>query len=253
MLAIDNYQATPGTALRTFLNSKTYASLIAAYNNAFAKSGHLHELWFTEYGFSTPPLAAAPNGGGFIAFSLEEQAIYTQRRLLESLGLGLDHSFFYEFINDGPAPDNVEHNFGLLSRDLKPKPAYLAFQLITHISAHWTLRPDIHPEILTHISPTPTSDKSQITRQFAFDEPGRGTVFVAWPAAKLSEIPPMRTNIRINAPCSASSVRVSSTYTHSSVLVPAHNSAGSCLLSNVPFGHEPILVYLDGKGVLNWH
>jgi hypothetical protein len=57
--------------------------------------------------------------------SLEEQAAYIVRQQLSNLLNGVPLSIWYDWKNDGLDRNENEHNFGTVSYDLKPKPAYI--------------------------------------------------------------------------------------------------------------------------------
>jgi hypothetical protein len=71
----------------------------------------------SEWGYST----VRPNG-----VSEETQAQHLPRMWLANLASGVDISIFYDWKNDGPNPEENEHNFGTVHPDLSPKPAFLA-------------------------------------------------------------------------------------------------------------------------------
>ncbi len=62
--------------------------------------------------------------------SLETQAAYAARQQLSNLLEGVPLSIWYDWKNDGPDPGENEHNFGLVSADLKPKPSYTAIKIL---------------------------------------------------------------------------------------------------------------------------
>lgn len=62
---------------------------------------------------------------------LATQAAYTARQQLANLWAGVPLSIWYDWKNDGPDPDEREHNFGLVHTDLSPKPAYHALKTLT--------------------------------------------------------------------------------------------------------------------------
>lgn len=64
-------------------------------------------------------------------FPVETQAAYAVRQQLFNLSEGIPLSIWYDWKNDGPDINEVEHNFGTVTQDLKPKPAYIAFQTLT--------------------------------------------------------------------------------------------------------------------------
>jgi hypothetical protein len=63
--------------------------------------------------------------------SEETQAVYILRRLLESEAAGVEHTFIYDFKDDGPDLYSHEQNFGLVHNDLSAKQAYLGLQRLT--------------------------------------------------------------------------------------------------------------------------
>jgi hypothetical protein len=64
--------------------------------------------------------------------SLETQADFAARQQLSNLLNGVPLSIWYDWKNDGDDPAENEHNFGTVTPDLKPKPAYLAIETLTH-------------------------------------------------------------------------------------------------------------------------
>jgi hypothetical protein len=64
--------------------------------------------------------------------SLETQANFAVRQQLSNLLNGVPLSIWYDWKNDGDDPAENEHNFGTVMPDLKPKPAYLTIQKLTH-------------------------------------------------------------------------------------------------------------------------
>jgi hypothetical protein len=74
--------------------------------------------WETEWGVGTST-----------SFTNAEQADYIARRLLQESGLGIEHSFIYEFKDNGP------EFYGVVSNTLVAKPAYSVVQRIISILA----------------------------------------------------------------------------------------------------------------------
>ncbi len=60
--------------------------------------------------------------------SVETQAAYIVRMQLSNLVYGIPFSIWYDWKNDGPDPEEHEHNFGTVTYDLEPKPAYNAIK-----------------------------------------------------------------------------------------------------------------------------
>jgi hypothetical protein len=63
--------------------------------------------------------------------SLETQAAFLVRQQLVNLYAGVPISIWYDWKNDGPGLAEREHNFGTVTHDLRPKPAYTAVQTFT--------------------------------------------------------------------------------------------------------------------------
>ena len=62
---------------------------------------------------------------------LETQAAFLVRQQLANLHAGVPISIWYDWKNDGPDPAEREHNFGTVTHNLQPKPAYIALQTLT--------------------------------------------------------------------------------------------------------------------------
>lgn len=76
-------------------------------------------LWLTEMGW--------PTGCDRSTYSEIQQAAYYARAYLTAAGSGMVHSIYgYNFVDDGFNVQERENNFGILRRDLTPKPAYRA-------------------------------------------------------------------------------------------------------------------------------
>jgi len=74
----------------------------------------------TETGYCT---AIRPRSS---AVSEAAAGLYLPRLLLNNFASGVRRTFLYEFLNEGPDPNDGEQNYGLLRADLTPKPAYTA-------------------------------------------------------------------------------------------------------------------------------
>jgi hypothetical protein len=63
--------------------------------------------------------------------TLEKQAAFAVRQQLANLLEGVPISIWYDWKNDGSDPNEREDNFGTVTQDLQPKPAYAAIQTMT--------------------------------------------------------------------------------------------------------------------------
>lgn len=76
-------------------------------------------IWITEIGAPTNIV------------SLQEQAQYLIRDAVISLAAGIEKFFCYELADHHVDPNDREANFGILFHDLSPKPAYVAYAILT--------------------------------------------------------------------------------------------------------------------------
>ncbi|WP_152227193.1 hypothetical protein [Pseudomonas sp. SCB32] len=87
-------------------------------------------LYFTEFSW--------PSNDGGCGLSLERQAAYLARAyvLLRSLP-NVKGSWWYDLVDDGIDRREMEHNFGLLTADGQPKPAYHAMASVAGIIGYY--------------------------------------------------------------------------------------------------------------------
>jgi len=111
-----DYSKPPESAAADY---KRLCPLIANYAPA-AKWGKISVL-SGEWGYATHTKGV----------SLDKQAAFAVRQQLANLLVGVPLSIWYDWKNDGEDPNEREHNFGTVWRDLKPKPAYVAIQTLT--------------------------------------------------------------------------------------------------------------------------
>jgi hypothetical protein len=76
-------------------------------------------------------------------FSLKTQADYAVRQQLFNLLKGIPISIWYDWKNDGPDAGESEQNFGAVTDELQPKPAFIALQTMMKELAgyHFDRRP----------------------------------------------------------------------------------------------------------------
>ncbi len=65
------------------------------------------------------------------SLSNEQQAQYLVREFLVNLYQKVPVSIWYDWKNDGTNPNEREHHFGTVMHDLKPKPAYIAAEILS--------------------------------------------------------------------------------------------------------------------------
>lgn len=88
-----------------------------------------------EWGYSTYDPTAPPDGVNFLpAVTPNRQASYLARMLLYNYSLGLPHSVIFKDLDkQDPDPGNIEHHWGLMTRDLTAKPSYFAVSTLTEL------------------------------------------------------------------------------------------------------------------------
>jgi polysaccharide biosynthesis protein PslG len=91
------------------------------------------QVWVTEIGWPVNPKEPGQDEA--------TQAANLARSYLLSRRYGTVRVlFWYDFVDDGTDPNNIEHNFGLLHHDLTPKPAYVAASVLSSTvgKRNWT-------------------------------------------------------------------------------------------------------------------
>lgn len=125
------YADSPGMRARdgvaTADSRGTFRSQMELYRSTSAKHAGPQEIWLTEWGF---PAYQEAKPSLFAGFTQDAQAKYIQRRMIETLSLGIDSSIVYALKDDGRDRHNAEHNFGLIDYNGKRKPAFEALRRV---------------------------------------------------------------------------------------------------------------------------
>lgn len=110
----------------------TLVSQVSMFRAQAKKWNATEKVWHTEWGFATVSANPEKHKPGV---SEDTQAIYTLRRILESVAIGVEHTFIYDFKDDGTNPLSDYDNFGLVKIGRVPKLAYFALQRVTSVLA----------------------------------------------------------------------------------------------------------------------
>ncbi len=94
---------------------------LRALIDQYAPAGKKIPIVSGEWGYATVPKWVTP----------KVQADYIVRQQLSNLLNGVPLSIWYDWKNDGQDPNYSEDNFGTVTYDLQPKPAYHAIQTLT--------------------------------------------------------------------------------------------------------------------------
>jgi len=124
-----------------FAPQYAYAGIERYYNDSDFPSTTLdvHPINMTTYRppFGARPMMATETGYSTWRLGVSEyaQGIYVPRLFLEFFRLGIARTYLYELVDEfiDPQKTNSEANFGLIRRDLTPKPAYYALQSLLRV------------------------------------------------------------------------------------------------------------------------
>ena len=104
-------RADPESALRDYDRMRV---LIELYKPA----GKRIPILSGEWGYSTTYITRALQGK------------YLARQWLANMSYGIPINLWYDWHDDGPDPNDMEQNFGTVTHDYKPKPAYVAMKTL---------------------------------------------------------------------------------------------------------------------------
>jgi hypothetical protein len=177
------YGATPVMLLRDGIATAdaqgTFTSQVSMFRAQAKKWGSTQRLWHTEWGYST--VEARPEKHQR-ALSQETQAVYLLRRILQSDGIGVEHTFIYDFKDDGNDPYSDYENLGLIKNDRSPKASYFAVQRLIGLLA---AMPMAAPDQQALLETDQVSQKDGLGPQcYTFASPDRQTRVVAFWEAK---------------------------------------------------------------------
>lgn len=119
----------------------TFLSQVSMFRAQAKKYGATEKLWHTEWGYSTVRAQPDKRKPGLTE---EAQAVYILRRILQSTAAGVEHSFIYDFQDDGTNPDSDYENFGLIKNNRSPKQSYFALQRLTGLLAEMRMAAPDH-------------------------------------------------------------------------------------------------------------
>ena len=111
---------------------QAFASLMKEY-------GKMKPIWITECGMTTYSKRTEKSDKKLE----EEQAKRLSRIFLISFSYGVDKVFWYE-LRSNPKNKGGEREFGIVTGDLVPKPAYFAYKTMTKMCPSGSLRPKLY-------------------------------------------------------------------------------------------------------------
>lgn len=234
----------------------TFASQIRMYQDASTQHKGPKEIWLTEWGWAT--FQEDKPGGMFAGFTPSAQAKYILRRLTEAQGLGVEMNFIYDLRDDGDNPYYMEHHFGLLDRQLQPKPAFGALQRYAAAMADFRAkktfpvevfavagRPDTHP-IVWDGGKLETTGSIRVY-QFANKQ---GTPLIAlWSTERADgDLAPLLGDVEIRSAQVISKVSAYDPLTDRHFEIPVTAKEGRYLLQKITLPDSPLLLTVTTTG-----
>lgn len=230
----------------------SFVSQVRMYREESARHKGPKELWLTEWGYSTYREGKVKNPM-FWGFTEEAQAKYAQRRMMECLGLGVEVSFQYDFRNDNRDEFEPEHNFGLMTVDLEPKPAYFAVQnvaretlgfkriKVTGVKVTALDKREDSRVLMWDGSPLKTPDE---IRCYAFMDAEGRTVLALWSTERAGDLQARAADLEVQM-AKPAAVRVTDLLSNKVRDVPVRWTAGVLKMEKLAVPDHPILVRFE--------
>ena len=161
------------------------------YGQGNFPSANLDEFPFA-FDIYAPPFAPKPMMATETGYSTDRggasetaHAKYMPRLFCEYFRKGVVRAFSYEFVDEfeDKAQTNREAHFGLLRRDLTPKPAYDAIKNLIAVLSEKGVRADFKPGALNYamqVTPQPGYDKTQFVHHLLLQKSDGAFYLVLW-------------------------------------------------------------------------
>ncbi len=190
----------------------SFASLIRYSRKFSAAHNGPKETWLTEWGYTTKRDRAGAKSN-FAGFTEQAQAAYIQRRFMECLGLGVENSIVYSFMDDKNNPPetsefNGEDNFGLIKSDGTLKPAYAAVRRLARETAGFAVSDAVRVRV---INTTPRPDDQEFHARdgtvlkapdriacYQFKDRQGHTIIALWSMERIGDRSPRPADIEID-------------------------------------------------------
>ncbi|EIQ01194.1 hypothetical protein OpiT1DRAFT_05763 [Opitutaceae bacterium TAV1] len=231
----------------------SFTSLISRYREFSAQHHGPQQLWLTEWGYTTFREGGEGKNYLYSAFSEEAQAKYTLRRFVECLGLEIDVSILYAFMDDqrDGGEFDCENGFGLIRKDHSRKPAFSAVRNVARHTIGFvrrdTLRVSIRPiSDRTEDRPptwngTPLPALRQI-RHYQFVDSRGCSVLALWSTERLNDLNVRAADVEIDGPSASVAVEILDLFTGQTTTPDVTRENGKVHFSKLPVPAHPILI-----------
>lgn len=251
------FAATEGILKRDGIATADARGTFSSFINNLRKLSEQHhgpkELWLTEWGWSTYHESKA--GQQFAGFTERAQAKYILRRLMECVGLGVDVTVIYDFKDDGPDPYWVEHHYGLIDNDFKPKLSYGAVQRFCRTMVPYKpekkaevdvfivdVRPDTYP-ITWDGSKLKAPEKVSLY-QFS-DKNGKPMIALWSPERADGDLNEALADVEINTGHPVKTVKAYNIFSDASSTIPSESKGNRTILKNMRIPDSPVLLTFE--------
>lgn len=234
----------------------TFISQMRMFRETSLKNNGPREIWLTESGYTTfregKPGRKPGRNPVYSGFNETAKAKYIPRRLIECLGIGVEKSFVYSFMDDGRDPLNPEHCFGLLDFSGNPKEAYLPVKRLLQATA------DLVPAEDFRIKVFPFSDRKEsrpvswdgITlatpgsiRRYAFRNAKGEPVIALWSTERSGDLQVRTADVEICLPPEGAKVKIFDLMTGEFKEVAFSKKGNHIFLERLAVPDYPILIY----------
>ncbi|PAW76311.1 MAG: hypothetical protein B9S32_15575 [Verrucomicrobia bacterium Tous-C9LFEB] len=231
----------------------SFVSLIERYREFSKQYNGPKQLWLTEWGHSTFREGAAGENYLYSAFSEEAQARYTLRRFVECLGMKIDVSILYAFMDDQREGGefNCENGFGVIRKDHSRKPVFAAVQRVAKatigFSRRDTLKVDIRPFSDRTEDRPPVWDGVSLPalrqiRQYQFVDSRKRSVLAIWSCERLSDLNDRTADLEISGVPEGVTLEILDLMTGSVSVPKISQKNGKILLSKLRIPPYPLLI-----------
>ncbi|PAW79087.1 MAG: hypothetical protein B9S32_03790 [Verrucomicrobia bacterium Tous-C9LFEB] len=231
----------------------SFASYVRRCREQMSKCNGPQQIWFTEFGYTTYREGHKSKKFMYSAVTEEAQAKYSLRRFMECLGLGVEVTVQYDFLEDElrGGEFEAESRFGLVRNDGSLKPAYHAVRNLARSTA------DLRPGSSVKARVVPFSDRTEehprkwdggplpaLSRimLYPFTNSHNEAVFAVWSAERPGDLNVRSADLEFAAPFNGTRVEVTDLMTGQTRVVKVDDMGGALALRQFPVPDYPVLL-----------